>query len=307
MEEKLNVQLFNLIAKGEFGLAKSKLHEATLGVGADDRIKIIESGEEPPQCDPVFICGLHRSGTTLLYDHIANGFDVAIFENPKVPEKEGQFLQDVFPMEKPYGGPGSFAFYPQMHFMPIEDPELARQERNRLLKRWSPWLTGNKQVLLEKSPPNITRIAYLRSVFPTAKFIVWTRDPRAVSLATQKWHGLSIDTLMLHWNTAYMQAFKDLDDDCIVLRYEDFCADPESELQRISRHINVPYVGVKNVQNRFKELANSNPKYIEMFPPNYRFRASVKAWEIFGYDFDSTPRWKQQWKGRQGGPAGKKN
>ena len=96
-------------------------------------------------------------------------------------------------------------------------------------------IDGAGDVLVEKSPPNITRIPYLRSVFPGARFVVWTRDPRAVALSTQRWTPVALPLLMMHWNAAYMRAIADLDDDCLIEGYEAFCADPEATLQRIAR------------------------------------------------------------------------
>lgn len=59
---------------------------------------------------PVFICGLHRSGTTLLHDYLCAHYSVSFFQSAKVPENEGQFLQDVYMAERPFGGPAPLPF-----------------------------------------------------------------------------------------------------------------------------------------------------------------------------------------------------
>lgn len=233
---------------------------------------------------PVFICGLHRSGTTLLHDYLCAHYDVSFFQSTKVPENEGQFLQDVYMAERPFGGPGTFAFYPQMQFSPVRRPDRARRLSQRLLTQWDGWITGESPVLLEKSPPNIIHISYFRSLFPDARFIVWSCDPRAVSLSTRKWHKLPIQQLMMHWNTAYMKAFSDLQDDCILARYEDFCEDPAGTAARLAEFCGLQKRATPlSMAERFNTVKNSNSKYISDFPTSYRTRALVRAWEYFGY------------------------
>lgn len=233
---------------------------------------------------PVFICGLHRSGTTLLHDYLCAHYNVSFFQSAKVPENEGQFLQDVYMAERPFGGPGAFAFYPQMQFAPLKKPERALRTARRLLAQWSSWTSGGSPILLEKSPPNIVRIPYFRSLFPDARFVVWTRDPRAVSLSTRKWHKLPVPQLMAHWNTAYMKAFQDLGDDCIVARYEDFCEDPDGTAAQIAEFCDLDKRPAPlPIADRFSAVKNSNDKYIAEFPKGYTTRNLIRAWEYFGY------------------------
>src|ERR1700691_2539156 len=69
----------------------------------------------------VFLGGLHRSGTTLLFRMLREHPEISGFENNKVkeewlaPEDEGQFLQTVYPPAVFFGGPGKFAFAPEAH------------------------------------------------------------------------------------------------------------------------------------------------------------------------------------------------
>jgi hypothetical protein len=283
----INHQLNNLIKGRQFFKARELLKSVGLTVQVDPRVKIKEKTKEHLPNQLVFICGLHRSGTTLIHDYICKNYDIMRIAQARVPEDEGQFLQDVFAVEKPYGGPGSFAFFKQMQFDPVFDTLAAAKARERLLRLWSAWDDSSSNTLIEKSPPNIVRISYLRSIFPGAKFVIWTRDPRAVSLATHKWHSLPIQTLMMHWCVAYMKAFEDLSDDCILTSYEDFCLSPDTQLERIAKFCNLEKkVQSSEIQGRFQLVKNTNPEYIERFPKNFKFRGSVKAWEIFGYSFD---------------------
>lgn len=282
-------KIHGLLREGRFSQARKALeHLGKSNLQVKRRRVRTQSADAVRLKRPVFICGLHRSGTTLLHDYLCAHYEVSFFQSAKVPENEGQFLQDVYIAERPFGGPGAFAFYPQMQFAPLKKPERARKTASRLLAQWGSWVKGESPVLLEKSPPNIVRIPYFRSLFPNARFIVWTRDPRAVSLSTRKWHNLPVPQLMAHWNTAYMKAFQDLGEDCILARYEDFCEDPSGTANRIAA-----FCGLEKrsaplpMAERFSAVKNSNAKYIANFPTTYRTRNLVRAWEYFGYTFSS--------------------
>lgn len=273
-----------LIAEGRFDEARMLFDQMIRGEAGDPRARVNPDPSAPPLERPVFVCGLHRSGTTLLVDRLQARFDLASLQNIRVPEAEGQFVQDVYPQEMPFGGPGSFAFAPQMRLRPVADPEVAREMAARLSACWGGLAKGGAR-LLEKSPSNIVRMAYLRSLFPDARFIVWTRDPRAVSLATQKWRRRTdLVSLMQHWSTAYFAALEDLRDDCILARYEDFCDDPDGELERIGRFCGLePRTTPLPAQERFEEIRNSNPKYVAEFPAEALRISGLPSWELFGY------------------------
>ena len=282
-------RIAGLVGARRFDAAREALEALGLSDTQVKRRRVRTRADGPQQLDrAVFICGLHRSGTTLLHDYLCAHYDLSFFQSTKVPENEGQFLQDVFMAERPFGGPGAFAFYPQMQFGPVTPPEAAEKTGKRLLAQWDGWVTGTSPVLLEKSPPNIVRIPYFRSLFPGARFVVWTRDPRAVALSTRKWHKLPVSQLMMHWNAAYMRAFADLGEDCLVVSYEAFCEDPAGIAARIADFCDLaPRDTPLPMAERFARVENANPKYLPDFPAGFRMRNPVRAWELFGYELDS--------------------
>jgi hypothetical protein len=136
--------------------------------------------------------------------------------------------------------------------------------------------------LLEKSPPNLTKIPWLRQVFPKCRFVIMARDPRAVSAATQKWSKSSLPELMMPWNVAYSQAMKDFrDEDFILTRYEDLTADPQPEIDRIARFLQlVPRREPQPLEGRHSEIRNSNARYFDQHDGT---RYGTGAWDQFGY------------------------
>ena len=179
-----------------------------------------------------------------------------------------------------FGGPGRFAFSRAM----MQELEGLRDHadcRERILADWRRFVVGTAPVLLEKSPPNLTKIWWLRSVFPDSRFVVVTRDPRAVAAATQKWSGTSLTELMLHWNTAYSHALDDFRvEDSIHLRYEDLTAHPDDEIARLGAFLECearPEPGP--LEENYTRLRNSNARYIAAHEGT-RYGAGI--WDRFG-------------------------
>ncbi len=244
------------------------------------RPHVVTPSDEPRmETRLLFICGLHRSGTTLIEAWIRAACEVSALRAP-VSENEGEHLQDVYPRADLYGGPGRFAFHPTMHPQ-TPAPEEAVAARARLLACWTPWIKGDETLLLEKSPPNLTKIRWLRAVFPGARFIIVTRDPRVVSMATQKWSGGTLTDLLYHWHVAHSAALDALEDDCVCLRYEDFCAAPEEAIDRIVSALGIARrTPLPPLRNGLRKTSSSNGRYLDQWPGT---RLGHGAWEEFGY------------------------
>ena len=243
------------------------------------RLDGVAYNDAPDLRDFVFVAGLHRSGTTLLERLLTSRYALS-YLRADVPESEGQHMQTVFPPALSYGGPGRFAFSQAMRdeFAALSDPDACRAA---ILAQWGRFVVGEAPVLLEKSPPNLTRIDWLRRVFPGSRFVIMTRDPRAVAAATQKWSGTSLPELMMHWNAAYSQAMEAYSErDCVLLRYEDLVADPEAELARLAGALGLQPGAGAALEERFGEVKSSNDKYIAAHEGAV-YGAGI--WDRFGY------------------------
>jgi len=186
----------------------------------------------------VFIVGLHRSGTSLLFQCLRQHPQVSGFSNTGVPEDEGQHLQDVYPTGEQLGGPGVFGFDPRAHATE-EAPSAHAGSARRLMKCWAPYWDLEKPVLLEKSPPHLLRARWLQALFPDSAFILMMRHPVAAALATQKWSHTSGYSLVRHWlhchdlfaaDRPYLRRVH-------VIRYERFVANPEIHLADLRRFL----------------------------------------------------------------------
>ncbi len=203
----------------------------------------------------VFICGLHRSGTSLLHSLLASHPHISGFRNTGAPEDEGQHLQSVYPAGRVFGGPGKFCFDPNAQLTELS-PLVTERNRQILSSEWSRYWDTRKPVLLEKSPPNIIRSRFLQAMFPESQFVFIVRHPIAVSLATQKWSHSSLADLLSHWQSAHeiMERDRPYLKSSLLLRYEDLVTKPQITLDTIYQFINMPASPVQtDVQSDLNE------------------------------------------------------
>jgi len=182
---------------------------------------------------PIFIIGVPRSGTTLLYDILAHHKDLAWFSQHDVRELSSkEFLEFLdlrrrlydmrgFKIQGPTYGynsrmtssiqvPQEFGIFWNQTFkenftkdLPTMDPvakSLKTVISNLLTKK-------NKNRFLNKSPGNSMRIKYINKIFPGSIFINIIRDGRAViesmmriaSRSKNGYFGISLKKQM-QWN-----------------------------------------------------------------------------------------------------------
>jgi len=181
----------------------------------------------------VFICGLHRSGTSLLHRCLRDHPAISGFVDTEATKDEGQHLQSIYPPGYEFGPVNRFGFDSNAHMN--EDSPLATQENaQQLYEEWCQYWDVDKPVLIEKSPPNLIRTRFLQALFPNSYFIVILRHPVAVSFATLKWNAERIDDLLRHWLICHEQFEDDRDhlDNVLTLKYEQFVNQPDKELDR---------------------------------------------------------------------------
>ena len=216
----------------------------------------------------VFICGLHRSGTSIFHRCLSDHPMISGFSDTGVPEDEGQHLQDVYKTAKYYSGPGTFGFDKRSYL--DETSDLATKENfERLFANWSEYWNLSKPILIEKSPPNLVRTRFLQELFPNSYFIVVLRHPVAVSYATKKWSKTSENSLIKHWLVCHEKFERDRQalKRCLVLNYEDFTEQPENVLNNVWKFLDVEDFSVerdirKKVNqkyfSRWKELGENS-------------------------------------------------
>jgi hypothetical protein len=192
----------------------------------------------------VFVCGMPRSGTTIVAKEIARLTNCTGFENTRVMMDEGQYLQDVYPTELVCGGAGRFGFAAEAH-LTEDSPLLTPTNVARLHKSWEAYWDRDKTIRVEKTPGNLLKTRFLQAAFPNAHFIVVKRHPVPVSLATQKWSLTPLHELFAHW----LHCYKLFDEDkkqlnrLFELSYESYIENPGNYLEKIANFVGTEFSG----------------------------------------------------------------
>jgi Sulfotransferase family len=181
----------------------------------------------------VFVCGLQRSGTTMLYRFLGEHPAISALEGTVRATNEGQHNQTVYPADEYHSKGGQFAFRREAR-MTETSPLITDANREKLYAEWSRYWDTSAGILLEKSPPNLIRTRFLQAMFPNSSFIAILRHPIPVTLATSRWGKVKPHTLMRHWLKAHGHLVEDAPHlrRLHVMRYEDLVADPDAELAR---------------------------------------------------------------------------
>lgn len=240
----------------------------------------------------IFICGLHRSGTSLLYKILKEQKDISGLENTNVIEDEGQHLQNIFNAANKHGGPGKFGF-DKSSFLNEKSELVKKENKNKLFKEWSSYWDLSKKYLIEKSPPNLVRTLFLQAMFPNSYFITIYRHPIATSLATKKWSKTSHYSLIKHWLVCHNQYLEDKKKlkNSLDINYEDLINDPKKTLKIIENFLNTQVILPDNTIKK-----GVNDEYLSLWKKNkrnifYKFniRKTEKTFEMsinkFGYSF----------------------
>jgi hypothetical protein len=148
----------------------------------------------------VFVCGLQRSGTSVLARNLARLADCTAFKDTGVLQDEGQYLQDVYLPDGAYGGTGRYGFDPRAH-LTENSPLLTSGNIAKLHASWHRYWDNSKSIFLEKTPANLIMSRFLQAAFPNSYFVVIRRHPVPVSMATARWKisMTSIRRLFEHW------------------------------------------------------------------------------------------------------------
>ncbi len=239
----------------------------------------------------LFLCGLHRSGRSVLHRMLRAHPQVSGFLNTGAPEDEGEYLQNVYPKSRNYGGAGKFCFSPDA-YLNETSRLITEQNRARIMANWMPHWDLEKPFLLEKSAPNLISSRFLQAMFPNSVFIFLVRHPVAVAVATQKTALPDMLQWVEHWSLAHKAMIEDRKHlkRHILVRYEDMIARPDLCMKTIYEFLKMPVEPTREnlIQGINREYFKQWEEYKLANPKLYRdVMAFAQIPAQFRYSFDT--------------------
>jgi hypothetical protein len=220
---------------------------------------------------PIFIISPPRSGSTLLFETLAQARNVFT-----IGQESHQLIEGI---------PGLNPAYRDFASNRLDADAATAEEVETLRQRFYAELrdrdgnrpAGGRIRMLEKTPKNALRVPFLAKVFPEAQFVYLHRDPRQTLssmieawqsgrfrtypklagwgnipwslLLIPGWQALSDRPLQeivaTQWETTTRTLLDDLDalpsSQCRVMRYDQFLADPEKEVGRLCESLDLEW------------------------------------------------------------------
>jgi hypothetical protein len=161
---------------------------------------------------------------------------------------------------------------------------------------------GSDIIWGDKSPSYIIHIKLLYSNYPTARFIHIVRDVRDYCLSINNAWGKNIFRAAQRWNEDVMKCLQDSKtipmDSFIQIRYEDLLENPENELSKICKFLEVnfdktmlklskPTENIGTAKDQTGVVKSNTRKYQNNMPPKIQKRIESIAYETLihcGYE-----------------------
>lgn len=204
---------------------------------------------------PLFVVGLNKSGTSLLYLVLCrhpqlSGIRAQSQSTGKarrtriyLPDynlSEGHKISALPAKLKTHEKSYQFAHPRYVAQYRLTEADVEPGDRRQVSSAYRGAMTDARKRLVEKSPPNLVRTRYLQALFPDASFVAIVRHPFAnVSENAKKYEkwGPAADQAR-HWANAHRLFLEDRQSlrRCLTIRYVDFVADPVGVLAAIEEH-----------------------------------------------------------------------
>jgi hypothetical protein len=238
----------------------------------------------------LFLLGLNNSGTSILSTILAAHPRIRSLPN------EGQLLTSAFPKTSEYGAGRNWTKFPDV-FRWTEENDSAPALRARY--DWAYLYEPGPGILMEKSPPNSIRSRWLEQNFRPSRFLALTRHPYAVCEGIRRRTGLALEEAAEHWRRGNEILLEDCArlERCLLLTYEEVTEQPDEQLQRIERflELDVPVdrdvlevpIPMHNIGGRPQLLQNLNGKSFERLSRDDRAaidRVADPLMERLGYE-----------------------
>ena len=244
----------------------------------------------------VFVVGCYNSGTTLLVNLLDTHPELLALP------REGVELTDRLPRPEEFGYPR--LWYRCREQLEIPDTPSSASRAQRIKRQWSHYV-NDEQIIVEKSPGNLTRLAFLQAHFEPAYFIYIVRNGYAVAEGIRRKADLAgwgnkeggqypIDDCARQWveaDEALATSASGLQH-LLCLNYEDLTSDPTRALLEVSEFLGVDSFADDLAQRSWDvhrssaKIADMNQESLERLSPEDTARVrkvANKTLDKYGY------------------------
>ncbi|MEO7133297.1 MAG: sulfotransferase [Vicinamibacterales bacterium] len=227
---------------------------------------------------PVFVLGLHRSGSTLIEQILASHAMIeGSGELPAMPQLWDRIV----------GSAARDGISP-LEYVARCEPATWASIGAEYLQLTQPFRRTRRRLFVDKLPSNWLYLGLIRLALPNAKIIDTRRNPMACGFANFKQHyptGVTFAYSLQSIGRFYRDYLRMMDHfDCVApgavhhLVYEHLVEDPEREVRRILKFIGVPFDPACLHSHR-TERAVSTPSAEQVRCPIYR--DGIEAWRPY--------------------------
>lgn len=209
----------------------------------------------------VFIVGCYNSGTTLLHRVLEQHPMIGAMPN------EGQFFNTVLPSGADFNLRRLWAIKPELFYLDENSKGIINV--NKLKRQWA-WMYNDvhKPLLVEKTILNAARTRWLQKNFKNAYFICLFRNGYAVAEGIHRKEKHPIEQCIQQWTVSNEILLRDMEHlkNKMMLRYEDFTAEPAKYLESIAAFLNIDPFPQQVLYNAFTihkeegKIGNRNDK-----------------------------------------------
>lgn len=212
-------------------------------------------------CRPIFVLGLNKSGTSLLYLCLSRHPQLSAIQVPtSAPRRkhetsmlylsdynisEGHKLTSLPAKLRPSDHASCFAHPSYLPKYRLTEADVAADDWQLVHAAYHAAMVDSNKRLCEKSPPNLVRSRYLQALFPDATFVAIVRSPYANLSANAKKRNKwgTVAEQAAHWAGGYETLLTDSQHlrRLLIIHYEELVDNPRGTLAAVCAHCQLDY------------------------------------------------------------------
>jgi hypothetical protein len=218
----------------------------------------------------VFCVGVNRSGKTTLSNLLGHHPAVSVVPN-------AANMSEALPNSISERCPHVWA--ERSTRFRLTEQDLGRIDPTRLIFDWLTFNRRPKPVIVVESDVQAIQMRWLQHVFPHARFVAMVRNGYAVAEALREKEGYAIERCARQWSSANAQMLGDAPHvaHCMVVRYEDFVADPATVVAGLAEFMGLDAAPLERVIQRGWSLGNGTSRVSTLRDANGDMLARLSA------------------------------